>query len=264
MNYTSKNFQLHYLSSYKLLVKTDFQQDTLLVLNADNEVEILYTYAADAPDSEAMKLLSLPFQQVFINIPLQSLILVPSEVYDDQDVTLYQGFQQDERLDRTNSLSLEEWGLTASYQYDLLLHNRWRKIFPEAKFVADFQMLMHQLKANLPAEGLVLGAQFRDQQVDMYCFNDGDLQFYSTFDILTAEDLKYFVWNTLQTLGVKQRASQFVISGVASNHAYVTALRPFADKVIPLQGGIAIHYPDVLAADRMEALNLLTTAPLCV
>lgn len=264
MNYTSTNFQLHYLSSYKLLVKTDFLQDSLLVLNADNEVEILYTYAADAPDSEAMKLLSLPFQQVFINVPLQSLILVPSEVYDDQDVNLYQGFQQDERADRTDSLTLADWGITASFQYDLLLQNRWRKIFPEAKFITDFQMLMQLLKGNLTTEGLVLGAQFRDQQVDLYCFQDGALQFYSTFDILTAEDLKYFVRNTLQTLGINERAAQFMLTGIARNHAYVAALRPFADELVHLQGPVAVHYPEDLSADTIETLNLFTTAPLCV
>src|SRR5690606_40903706 len=70
--YTSKNFHLHYIPQYTLLIKTDFLVDTLLVLDESNHVQVLYSYPANQPDGDAIKLLGLPFQHIFINVPVRS------------------------------------------------------------------------------------------------------------------------------------------------------------------------------------------------
>lgn len=263
MNYTAKNFQLHYLPSYKLLVKTDFLQDSLLVLNAENELVALYSYPSDSPDGEAMKLLGLPFQQVFINIPLQSMVFVPTEVYDEKDKGLYQTFQLDDNKDRTMSMELPSLAVTVCYQYDLLLHNRWRKIFPEAKFVADFQLVLEHVQSHVPMQGVVLGAHFRDVQVDLYCFIDGQFQLYNSFEIASADDLKYFVLNLLQTLGIKTKADKFIFSGIASQHEFGEIFSRFAEEVMYLSPRTQVECPTEIPLEEMEALNLLIDTHLC-
>ena len=264
MNYTAKNFQLHYLPSYKLLVKTDFLQDSLMVLNAENELVALYSYPSDSPNGEAMKLLGLPFQQVYINIPLQSMVFVPSDVYEEKDKGLYQTFQLDDNADRTKSLALASLAVTVCYQYDLLLHNRWRKIFPEAKFVSDFQLVLDHVQTHVPMQGIVLGAHFRDVQVDLYCFIDGQFQLYNSFEIASADDLKYFVLNLLQTLGIKNKADKFIYSGIAAQHEFNDIFARFADESIFLAPRTVVACPAEVPVEELEAMNLLLDAPLCV
>lgn len=263
MNYTAKNFQLHYLPSYKLLVKTDFLQDSLLILNAENELVAFYSYPSDSPDGEAVKLLGLPFQKVYINIPLQSMVLVPAEVYAEQDKDLYQTFQLDTHTERTKSTALASLGLMVCYQYDLLLHNRWRKIFPEAKFVTDFELVLDPVQSYVPMQGIVLGAHFRDMQVDLYCFVDGQFQLYNSFEIASADDLTYFILNLLQTMGIDRKVDKFIYSGIPSNHTFTTVFERFAEELLFLPARTAVACPEEVATEEFEALNLLFDAHLC-
>src|SRR5690606_34486458 len=121
MKYTSKNFHLHYIPQYKLFIKADFLKDTLLVVDESNEIQAMFSYPTNEPDAEAIKLLGLPFQQVFIGLPVQSLVFIPSEVYQANDQTLYQDFLIDDHAERTRVYTLEHLEITACYQYDLLL-----------------------------------------------------------------------------------------------------------------------------------------------
>ncbi|QBQ41857.1 DUF3822 family protein [Sphingobacterium psychroaquaticum] len=263
MNYTSKNFQLHYLPSYKLLVKTDFINDTLLVLNAANEVEVLYSYPADMPDGEAVKLLGLPFQQVYINLPVQSLIFVPTEVFEEADKKHYQDFLLDDKSERTNFLSIAALEATACYQYDLLLHNRWRKIFPEAKFGTDFQTVLSQVQSFIPAAGTLVGVHVRDCQADIYAFVDNQFQMYSTFEANVAGDLHYFILNTLKQVGTEGVADRLIVSGITKDDVRATGLVAYGKELHFMETRTAVRYPSALPSSQIEVLNTLIDAHLC-
>jgi len=231
MKYTSPHFQLHYLQNYTLLVKTDFIHDTLLVLDEQQEVKVLYVYPSNVPDSEAMKLLGLPFQRVHVNLPLQSLVFIPTEVFQEDDQEIYQEFLSDNLINRTYTYSLSSLGITACYQYDVLLLERWRHIFPEAVFCTDFQAVLRHTQAYVPLQGEVLGANFRDTQVDLYAFINGQLRIYQTFEMAGVDDLHYFVLSLFKTLDIQGEAQKCLVSGVAHDHVYVDALRKFSHQL---------------------------------
>lgn len=231
MKYTSENFQLHHISSYKLFVKTDFLRDTLLVVDDKNVIQALYIYNSASPDNEAIKLLALPFSEVYINIPVQSLVLLPEEVFDAADEDLYQDFLQDGHKERTLSYPLPQQGIVACYQYDLILYNKWKAIFPEAKCIADFPALLHEAYGSAHIDEELIGLNVRDMHIDFYVYRQGQLQLFTTFEIETKDDLVYFMLNTIQTLGLSSHVSKILVSGATDAHEYASVLQRFTNNI---------------------------------
>ncbi len=264
MKYTSKNFHLHYIPQYKLFVKADFLEDTLIVVDESGQVQAMFRYPANEPDTEAIKLLGLPFQYVFISLPVQSLVFIPAEVYQSENHPLYQEFLLDDHVDRTQIHSLDNLAITACYQYDMLLHNRWRAIFPHAKFVADFQLLLDEVQSYIPMQGEVLGAHFNNTQVELFAFKNGKFLFYNVLDIQHVDDLNYFALTTCQAFDLHIKLHKILISGINAQHAYSTALTHFAHRVEFIQGRTDLHADDEGVQQEVGKLNFIADAPLCV
>jgi len=264
MKYTSKNFHLHYIPQYKLFIKADFLKDTLLVVDESNEIQAMFSYPTNEPDAEAIKLLGLPFQQVFIGLPVQSLVFIPSEVYQANDQTLYQDFLIDDHAERTRVYTLEHLEITACYQYDLLLYNRWHAIFPDATFVSDFQLLLTNIQAHIPMQGEVLGAHFNDTQVELFAFKNGKFLFYNVLEIQNVNDLNYFILNTCRTFDLHIKLHKILLSGVDETHEYRTALTMFTNRIEFMDAQAVLHAADEDIVKQIRKLNLIADAPLCV
>ena len=264
MKYTSKNFHLHYIPQYKLFVKADFLEDTLIVVDESNRVQAMFSYPINEPDAEAIKLLGLPFQYVFISLPVQSLVFIPTEVYQGENRPLYQTFLEDDHTERTQVYSLDNLQVTACYQYDLLLYNRWRAIFPHARFVTDFQLLLNEVQAYIPMQGEVLGAHFNNTQVELFAFKNGRFLFYNVFDIQHVDDLNYFVLTTCEAFGLHIKLHKILISGVNTEHTYSTALAHFANRVEFMQAQSDLHTGDENVGKEVSRFNFIVDAPLCV
>ncbi|PRD56274.1 DUF3822 family protein [Sphingobacterium gobiense] len=264
MKYTSKNFHLHYIPQYKLFVKADFLEDTLIVVDESNEVQAMFSYPTNEPDAEAIKLLGLPFQYVFVSLPVQSLVFIPAEVYQEENHPLYQTFLIDDHVERTQVYTLDNLQITASYQYDLLLYNRWRAIFPHAKFAADFQFILTEVQTYIPMQGTVLGAHFNNTQVELFGFKNGKFLFYNVFDINNVDDLNYFVLTTCQAFDLPIRLHKILISGVNVEHEYSIALSHFANRTEFLQTQVDLYADDEDIAKEANKFNIIATALLCV
>lgn len=264
MKYTSKNFHLHYIPQYKLFIKAGFLEDTLLVVDGSNEIQALFSYASDEPDAEAIKLLGLPFQQVFIGLPVQSLVFIPTEVYQAENQENYQDFLMDTHTERTQIHALAHLEITACYQYDLLLYNRWHAIFPHATFITDFQLLLGEVQAYIPMQGEVLGAHFSDSQVELFAFKNGKFLFYNVFDIQNTNDLNYFVLTTCQAFGLHIRLHKILISGIDANHEYSDTLTSFGNRIEFMHAQTDLYAVNENVVKEARKLNFIADAPLCV
>lgn len=264
MKYTSKNFHVHYIPQYKLFVKADFLEDTLIVVDESNEVQAMFSYPVNEPDADAIKLLGLPFQYVFISLPVESLVFIPAEIYQEENQPSYQTFLIDDHIDRTQVYTLDNLAITACYQYDLLLYNRWRAIFPHAKFVTDFQLLLGEVQAYIPMQGEVLGAHFNSTQVELFAFKNGKFLFYNVFDIQNVDDLNYFVLTTCQAFGLHIKLHKILISGVDAEHQYSVALAHFANRMEFMQARTGLRADDEHIEKEVNKFNFIVDAPLCV
>ena len=263
MKYTSQSFNLHYISQYKLFIKADYLRDTLIVVDEMNMVQAMFSYTVNEPDTEAIKLLGLPFQNIFISLPVESLVFIPTEVYDAEDMPSYQTFLLDDRVDRTKVYQLDNLDITSCYQYDLLLYNRWFAIFPNANFVADFQLLLSEVQAYIPLQGEVLGAHFNDTQVELFAFKNGKLQFYNVFDMQNTNDLNYFVLTTCQAFGLHIKLDKVLISGIEAEHPYSIALQDFSNRIELMQAHTHLDIDDQSVATVLNKYNFIADAALC-
>ncbi|MGO1243806.1 MAG: DUF3822 family protein [Sphingobacterium sp.] len=263
MKYTSKNFHLHYIPQYKLLIKTGFIEETLVVIDESNEVQVLHSYPSNQPDSAATKLLGLPFQQVFITLALQGLVFIPSEVYNENDRSLYQQFLPDDNLSRTHKVDIDSIDVSGCYQFDLLTHNKWKSIFPKAIFVANFSIVLQQAQAHIPLQGEVFGIHMNDNQAELFAFKNGKFQFYQIFDVHSKNDLNYFILNTCNSIGISPKMNKILVSGLAMDHEYTMLLEGFSTNLVFIKPTTNVHSEEEKVNEKLDPLNTLIDSQLC-
>ncbi|GHE41707.1 DUF3822 family protein [Sphingobacterium griseoflavum] len=263
MKYTAENFFLHYIPEYQLLIKSDFSTDTLIIVDKSQEVKALYSYPSDAPDAEATKILGLPFRNVSISLPLQSFTLVPSAVFDNRYLSTYQAFMQDDQLSRTHARTLDALGITGVFQYDLFLHKRWLGIFPQANFLAAFQVVLQAAQSYLSDTGNVLGIHLKDKQAEIFVFSGKELLLYNIFDVETGGDLQYFLLTICNSLEIQPQFSQVLLSGMAEAHPFVDLAQQYGQVVQAMQARTSMHSSNIAVESYLHSVNLMADFQTC-
>lgn len=227
MNYTSADFKVQYISSYTLYINSDWTRDQLVVLDSDLKVLLTETYETTQLSQEVAKILSLPFAQVYITLPHQRLLWLPTEVFQQSSVDEYVSFFDSD--DQIWTRDIESLSVTALYQFDLLLYSRWKRIFPEAKFVPVFEVVVQQAQPQIPIRGTILGAYIYDQQIDLFLFVNGAFQFYNTFEIATVDDMSYFVLQLLKNFNINGKVNKILLGGVTKDSIWAKRLASYSE-----------------------------------
>jgi hypothetical protein len=103
MNYISKQFNIHYLPEYNLLVKAGFQKDVLAVVDKKSIAPILIEYPSEEPILDATRIMSLPFRFVRVVIPHQTFTFIPKEFFLSEYISEYLQFLGTTDLENTFS-----------------------------------------------------------------------------------------------------------------------------------------------------------------
>ncbi|HMR18092.1 MAG TPA: DUF3822 family protein [Sphingobacterium sp.] len=262
MDYTSADFKIQYISTYTLYINSDYTNDQVVVLDNENCVLVLKTYGASQPSQDVAKLLSLPFQRVYIALPHQNLVWVPTTVFRDSDIDDFVPFF--EGSGRILSKEFPSLGVTALYQYDVLLYSRWRKIFAEAHFVPVFEVTLKQAQPQIPIQGSVLGVYVYDSQVDLFLFEHGEFKFYNTFEVATADDMSYFVLQLFKNLGIAEKVGKVLLSGADAQSTWGQRLALYTDnlEMVKAKNRWTVASADI--SDVVGDFNMLADSVLCV
>jgi len=135
MNYISNQFNIQLIPSYTLLIKAGFMTDILAVIDQSQTIRVFKEYASEKPEVEAMKILSLPFRKVKVVIPHESFSFIPSELFELEKLPIYGSYLSDDNPSHVYYQEIPSLGVTVVYQYDLLLFNRWKSIFPDCQLM---------------------------------------------------------------------------------------------------------------------------------
>lgn len=264
MNYIAEDFHLHYLATYALYVQSDFQQDHLVVLDEDKKVLVYMTYDNISPSVEAMKILSMPFQKVYVGLPHQSLVWIPTELYHDSEKELYANYFVDSNVDRMIAKEISGLEIVALYQYDQLLYSRWMNLFPEAHFIPNFEVVIRQVQSNIPIQGEVLGGHLYDDQADIFLFVNGELKLYNTFEVATPDDLSYFVLNICKNFSIKGKVPKILLSGTSRGSEWYTRMQRYGEQVDMIKAKEKWFAYEAEVEETLEELNVLADSVLCV
>lgn len=229
MDYTSTDFKVQYISNYSLYISSDYHNDQLVILDEDNRVLLVRSYDAQNPDQDVAKILSLPFPKVYITLSHQELLWVPTEVFRESEMSDFAPF-----FDNTENIASTEFdtlAVTALYQYDLLLHGRWKKIFGDAKFVPVFEVTLQQVQPQIPIRGAVLGVYMYDRQMDLFLFVDGAFKFYNTFEVATVDDMSYFVLQLFHNYGISGKVGKILLGGADLQSSWGKRLAVYSENL---------------------------------
>ncbi|MDM1295741.1 DUF3822 family protein [Sphingobacterium sp. N143] len=252
MNYISKQFNIHYLPEYNLLVKAGFQKDVLAVIDKKSVAPILIEYPSEEPILEATRIMSLPFRFVRVVIPHQSFTFIPKEVFQQDNMEQYLPFLGTSDLENTFIYSLDNLNLVALYQYDMLLVNRWRRLFPDAIILPEFAVVLDRAQERISIRGNVLGLHFvTDHLVDFYLFKNGAFQFYNNFEIHHLDDISYYILTILTQFHLGNSINKVLLSGEVPNESYYARIAAYAGDIEVLD-----LKTKVVLADKDVSLNL--------
>lgn len=257
MNYTSDHFNIQYLPHYTLLVKTGFHIDTLVVIDENNSIQVMIEYESEQPEPSALQLLSLPFSKVKVVVPHQGLVFVPTEVFQEDALEEYSEFLVDDQVENTKFQQVAMNGVTAVYQFDMFLYNRWKTLFPEAQFIPEFQVVLEQAQAHIPLQGDVVGVHFGDQVVDIFVFINGQFQLYNTFEVYGLEDLTYYMLRIFSNFHIKDKVQKLLISGEIPEDIYRIRLTQLAEKIEVMQAKVKIRADVPRVEEQLAGLNTL-------
>jgi len=233
MNYTAKQFHLHYIAHYTMIVKANYQYDKLYVLDQDNQLLVYMNFESHNPSEEALKLLSLPFQNVYVSIPTHNLTFIPDELFQEADLDKYQEFMENPSQEMSKT-AVDFLDIQALYQFDVLLNHRWKTLFPEAKFVPEFKLNLLQARPFIPLKGDVLGVVFDDNSADIYLFINGQFKFYNTFEIFSDDDLSYFILNIFENFKIQGKVNKILYTAVEVDDLFVQKMKNYSDEVIEI------------------------------
>lgn len=255
MNFTSSRYHLNFLAKYKLLIKTDYEEEHLLVLDEDNEVMRYIQHQKRTPEEDALKLLSLPFGQVKLFVPTQSNILTPIELYQDDYKAYYQQFLIKDSIDTQYTYQSDEYGVVFSYELDEWLLSSWDKVYSDIEIIPEFQVVLDLIQDRL-SNGLVLNIHEFDNKVDFYLFKDRQMLLYNSFEIRDESDLHFYLLHLLQLSGnggrkfgrimISQEKGQLPIEKVALS---------FCDDLFRFDDFVQVSDPSIESSDIKKKLN---------
>lgn len=262
MNYYSPSFQIHFLPTYTLFVKTDYEQDSLMVVN-EEEVVAFCRYPHHQPSEGALKLLTLPFEKVYVVAPQQSLLLTPDEVYSPEDKETYQQFLLESDTTRQETLRIEDYGVTASYEMDQWLVQKWSHVFPNATVVPSFEILLDKLHQYKDCDSM-LGVHFNQRRIDVCLFMNGNLQIYNSFEFGDMNDLIFYMLHIRKSFSLSDRFSRMVLSQLSPEDPGVSKIRKYVDELVFLSNTLEIREAEHEVADSIKYSILLPENALCV
>lgn len=234
MNYISVDFHLQYLNSYTLFIQGGLKEDHLAVVNKDNEVVVCLSYDNENPSMEAARLLSMPFEHVYVSLPHQNIIWIPSEVFSLDDLSLYTDYFVHTEVEHIAVKQFSEQGITALYQIEPALQSRWRRLFPNVNIVPHFEAVLHQAWKHQDEAKSVLGVYVNDSSADLFLLVHGELRIYNTYEVKTLEDLSYFVLSIMKNFSIEGKYKQILLGGVSLSSVWAERLAFYGEEVKPL------------------------------
>lgn len=264
MNYISEDFNIHFLPEYTLSAKAGFSKDVITVTDKELNLNLLLEYDAENPKLEATQILSLPFRFVKVVIPHQSLTFIPKEVFQEDRLSDYAPYLVEHVPNHIHTYEMKNLGIIAVFEYDLILYNRWKALFPDAQIFPEFSIILDQAQDLVPIRGSVLGVHFvSDHLVDLYVFQNGQFILYNSFDVYFAEDLNYYILNILQQFSLSEKVSKVLISGDIPNDSYMKCLERYSDNVAYLSSKSKVHINHESDDINLKNYNTLFDAILC-
>lgn len=263
MNYTSEDFRIQYISTYTLYIHTDLVYDQLVVVDDDHQVVLLMIYHRENPSQEAMKILGLPFPSVYVVLAHQNLVWVPKEVFEEEKKAVFTPFFDHSETSHIFSKDIDNLGITALYEFDVLQINRWKALFPQARFVPVFEVVLKQAQLQIPIEGKVLGVHVYNHKIDLFVFVNGTFQFYNSFEASTADDLSYFVLQLFKQFNIDQQVEKILLSGTDLQSDWAKRLTNYTGNLELAKSKNRWSSTTVDVGEKVDTLGVLIDSVLC-
>jgi hypothetical protein len=263
MNYISSDFHLHYIPSYTLYVQSNLYNDHLVVIGADNEVLVYIVYDNENPSLEATKILSFPFEKVYVSLPHQSLVWVPSEVFNADELELYTDYFVDNRKEKIEYKSIESLGITALYQVESTLQNRWRNMFAHANITPSFSAVLSQAFNNIDCDLELLCVHIYGSQADLFLFVNGEMRIFNTYEIQTPDDLAYYVLSIMKNFAIECKFQKILLSGASKDSEWGSRIQIYTKQLEEMKSTYNWTVHNKKVAESIRGLNTLADLAIC-
>lgn len=262
MDYTSEEFDIGYLSRYRLFLRIGAKEHALAVIDHRNRLLLLTTFSDDDMSKQVIDILGQPFSDVKITTRNDAYTFIPSEWYDDNHLADYARFvAADDGLEYINVAEIKAIGIKNVHQINRLNGSHLLNHFPQATVFPASHVLLNTVANTLSKRrGASIGVGLNEDTLSIYYFNEGRFMYYNEFKIKELPDFNYYLLSVLDTFKLNGQSITFFLTGdIEEGDDYAACLQKYGDKLdfADTQEITGVVMPEILKSSQHRFVRLL-------
>ena len=160
-------------------------------------------------------ILKAPYKRVNILITNTHFTVVPTIAFNSDDIRdIYKYNFPKDKVNHVSFNVLRRSGIAIIFGFDKNVYQLLLDDFPMARFYASASTLIEYLsEKSLSGKGKKMFAYVHENEMTLFCFNQGRMIFINSFESKTAEDNQYYILNVWKNLGLDQLEDKLCIIG---------------------------------------------------
>ncbi len=186
------------------------------------EYRIKPTISLAANLKEALQnedILKAPYKRVNILITNMHFTVVPTMAFNSDNIEdIYKYNFPKDKANHVSFNVLRRSGIAIIFGFDKNVYQLLLDDFPNARFYASASTLIEYLsEKSLSGKGKKMFAYVHENEMTLFCFNQGRMVFINSFESKNTEDNQYYILNVWKNLGMDQLEDKLCIVGDCDN-----------------------------------------------
>lgn len=174
-----------------------------------------------------------PFHKISLSVDTFKYTLIPESLFNEESVAHYARFFQSRIPGEILQNSIKSERIKNIFSIGKELYTDLNRIFNKPVIYSQSCTFIEGIKKTY--NNLVSGSLFIDihkKHIQLALFNDSGLVFYNIFDCQNADELNYFILNTIETLKLNSDETSLILSGkINSEDEYFKRFEKYFSKI---------------------------------
>jgi len=174
-----------------------------------------------------------PFHKISLSVDTFKYTLIPESLFNEESLAHYTRFFQSAIPGEIFQNSIKSERIKNIFSISKELYTDLNRIFNEPVIYSQSCTFIEGIKKTYKERAS--GSLFIDihkKHIQLALFNDSGLVFYNIFDCQNADELNYFILNTVETLQLKSDETSLILSGeINSDDEYFKRLEKYFSEI---------------------------------
>ena len=260
MIYTTMDFEGQQSAGQTLLIGVGMTSNRLVVVDEAQQLRFAASYDPANPAHEVMTILDRDFAAVKLAIADSRYMLVPADVYDEQQHDTYLRYLPFDGVGTAHVASITPLGVKLLHQTNRVGMETLTARFPDAEHYPQVQSLIRAAAAQeMPGNEPLLVIERHVPWITIVIFDQGRFLYCHDFESSTEDDFTYHLLAVVHQFGLADRQPTILLAGdIAQGDGYYERASAYGGKVALADGNTwaGVHVPDDMLPHQHRFLSL--------